>query len=322
MTRRPAVGLVLGLLLCSVTTLGAGPALAAEPTGTLSFTPATGLDSYALTAVSTGTCVDPRGSNLQLRVSGHGFADDTNVTPNLPASVYPIDPALHGYDVPLQDTLRSFAAQQHPPAVLSGRYVFTLICKKPIGSGVFGTYTGSLSFTSPTHYTASQAAATGPTTTPTPHVSAGPTAGASPLSPSATAPGHPNSSASRSSTPAGVSSPGASTSAAGAGITPTQTAHPGVTSPGTPAAVPITTTPSARTAGPAESTSRAAIAAPTSATGSAPPLPVRVISAPTAARHHRVSDASVALLAAASVTAALLLGLFLRRRLSSTEDPR
>jgi hypothetical protein len=134
--------------------MAVGARAGTEPTGSLGFLPASGLDSFSLTAVSSGLCSDPRGTNLQLRVTGRGFPAGINVTPNLKAAVYPVDPTTGGYDVPLQDTLRSFAAQQNPPATLSGRYDFTLICKKPWGKGDYGSYTGSLTFSSPTHYRA------------------------------------------------------------------------------------------------------------------------------------------------------------------------
>ncbi len=140
-----AVALVLGGL-----TVPTSPAVAAS-TGTLSFVPASGLDATPLSVVSSGMCSAPA-TNLQLRVSGPGFASDTNVTPNLGISVYPIDGDTGGYDVPLQDTLRGFAAQQQPPATLTGKYDFTLVCKRPIGRTVYATYTGSVEFSSPAHY--------------------------------------------------------------------------------------------------------------------------------------------------------------------------
>jgi hypothetical protein len=125
-----------------------------EPTGNLGFSPASGDDWTPLAVLSTGTCSDLRGSNLQLTVSGHGMPEPTNVTPNLKASIYPVDPSTGGYDVPLQDSLHNFAAQQSPPAVLSGRYDFTLVCKRPWGRSTFGTYHGALFFSSPTRYRA------------------------------------------------------------------------------------------------------------------------------------------------------------------------
>jgi hypothetical protein len=135
----------------SVPTVAAA-ATAAGATGTLSFLPASGIASSPLTAVSTGVCSDPRGTNLQLEVIGKGFPPGTNVTPNLAAHVYPVDPSTGGYDVPLQDTLQHFAAQMNPPASLSGRYEFTLVCKKPWGKGIYNTYRGALWFSSATNF--------------------------------------------------------------------------------------------------------------------------------------------------------------------------
>ncbi|MDX6203054.1 MAG: hypothetical protein QOJ83_2554 [Frankiales bacterium] len=192
MRRRVSASSAALTLIALVAALGGASLAGAQaradspPVGRLFFSPPTGLDSYALTVVSTGTCTDPRGTNLQLRVSGAGFPDNTNVTPNLSASIYPTDPARHGYDVPLQDTLRDFAAQQHPAAALSGRYDFSLICKKPVGQGIFGTYTGSIWFTSGTHYHAaaveSSAVASQVARPPSPGV----TGGANPATPTPT----------------------------------------------------------------------------------------------------------------------------------------
>ncbi|MDX6245405.1 MAG: hypothetical protein QOE76_3128 [Frankiales bacterium] len=126
----------------------------AQAKGTLAFSPASGLDSMSLTVVSSDICPATPPSNLQLMVTGSGFPADTNVTPNLSASIYPIDPVSGGYDVPLQESLRDFAAQQTPPAKLSGRYQFSLVCRAALGTKVYAAYSGSLWFVSPTHYNA------------------------------------------------------------------------------------------------------------------------------------------------------------------------
>lgn len=155
---------VLGLLA-----VGAAVPAEAQPVGTLTFSPATGLDSMSLTVVSSNVCPAGPASNVQLRVSGAGFPTGTNVTPNLSSSAYPVDPDTGGYDVPLQDSLRDFAAQQSPPATLSGRYDFSLVCRGALGKAVYATYAGALVFSSPTRYSA-VAASTGavapPTSTP------------------------------------------------------------------------------------------------------------------------------------------------------------
>ncbi|BEP13797.1 hypothetical protein acdb102_21080 [Acidothermaceae bacterium B102] len=167
--RAAAGALVLVTVLMGLTVQLPDAIAASGATGSLSFLPASGVASIPLTAVSTGVCSDPRGTNLQLRISGKGFPPGTNVTPNLKADIYPVDPSTGGYDVPLQDTLHDFAAQQNPPAVLSGRYDFTLLCKRPWGVGVYDTYAGALWFSSPTTFhalTSAAAPATPATTVP------------------------------------------------------------------------------------------------------------------------------------------------------------
>ena len=118
----------------------------AVPTGTLSFTPHTGMDVSSITVNTSGPCTDPGASNLQVSVSGPGFpAVGQNVVGNSPLSAYSQD-ANGGFIVPLSDTMRDFANLQTPPATLSGQYVFTLTCRKAISQSSLGDFTGSLWF--------------------------------------------------------------------------------------------------------------------------------------------------------------------------------
>jgi hypothetical protein len=309
----------------AVLSLGGAWAYAAPgdgTTGTLTFQPASGLDSAPLTAVSTGVCSDPRGTNLQLRVSGAGFPPDTNVTPNLKASIYPVDPSTGGYDVPLQDTLQDFAAQQTPAAKLAGRYEFTLVCKKPLGRDVFQSYVGSLVFSSPTHFTAVAAAGTAATTTP----SAATTPPASRTSPKPAKPG------ATSRRPSPSAHPTATVTRVAA--TPTSSPHPTDKPAATPAA--STTTPSivsaSATPRPARSSGGAEVGAVPPTETVSPSVSVSQQALPAASPSVTTTAVAVvtsgrrppgAMLAFSAVVLAvvILLGLVLRRRVSRGASP-
>jgi hypothetical protein len=122
---------------------------------TLVVQPASGMDSTPLSVVSSGVCPSGKGGYLMAKIFGSGFpAQGQNVVPNQPASIYTIDRSAGGYDVPLQDTLQSFAALQSPPARLSGRYTIDLYCQSTFGTTRFQTYSATLVFSSPSHYAA------------------------------------------------------------------------------------------------------------------------------------------------------------------------
>jgi hypothetical protein len=113
--------------------------------GTFTFTPATGVDSNALTLDTSGPC--PGGTNFQIAVFGAGFpAAGYGVTANNSDSILPNN-AAGGYTIGLLDTMHNFAAAQSPPAVLSGDYTFTGTCKNAFGATTFGTFDGVVTFT-------------------------------------------------------------------------------------------------------------------------------------------------------------------------------
>jgi hypothetical protein len=290
--------------------------------GGLSFDPPAGLDSYSLSVVSTGVCTDPRGTNLQLRVSGAGFPDDTNVTPNLRAAVYPIDSRTGGYDVSLQDTMRAFASRQSPPATLSGRYVFTLVCRSPFGQADYGSYSGSLMFATPTHYRALTAAST--TTPPAAHVTRAPrpSVSASRATPSVATP--------NAATPKTLPSTSIAPSPEGVSATSLPT------SAGAPDRAPGSTSTTALTPGPIDSakprpsaTSTPTVPSPgTTATASsdthaaeAEPSPVAATAAGQRRQGRRQIDVVVVLILATLVVVAAMGLVLRRRRLSPLQGP-
>jgi hypothetical protein len=125
--------------------------------GGLVVSPSAGLDSTPLTVTSTGVCVSPKATHLLGRIFGPGFpAAGQNVVPNQPAAIYTIDRSVGGYEVPLQNTLGAFAAEQSPPAQLVGRYVLELFCQDTFGQTRYATYSVVLDFTSPSRFSASE----------------------------------------------------------------------------------------------------------------------------------------------------------------------
>lgn len=130
--------------------LVAGPlsSAGAASIGTLSVTPANGNDGTVISLTSSAKCTNPAATNLQATITGSGFpAKGQIVVGNSPTSAYQTDGASGGYVVPLSQTLKDFAAQQNPPATLSGKYTFTLTCRKSAGVDTYGDFTGAIWFT-------------------------------------------------------------------------------------------------------------------------------------------------------------------------------
>jgi hypothetical protein len=143
----------------------AAPAAHADSSvlGTLTATPATGADDDGMSFTSSGGC-SGGGAGVQISVTGQGFAAaGTNVTPYQTVDSLPSAPG-GGYIFALVDTMRQ-DAQEAGIAALSGKYVFTMVCKNAFGTATFGSYTGAIWFTTPTTYQSTDPS--GPTVTAT-----------------------------------------------------------------------------------------------------------------------------------------------------------
>jgi hypothetical protein len=140
----------------------AAPAAHADAPGTLTFSAPSGADSDSMSVVTSGPCAG--GTNLIMSVVGAGFpAAGINVDPNSPQSTYS-QTANGGYTVPLTNTMQVFA-QQNGITALNGQYTFTLTCRNAFGATTFGTFVGSIWFTTPTHYQSTPPGVTQTTTT-------------------------------------------------------------------------------------------------------------------------------------------------------------
>jgi hypothetical protein len=158
--------LALGLVSVAVAAMGVVTAGAANAaTGTLTISPATGNDLTSMTLGTPQAC--SAGTNVQASVTGSGFpAAGFNVTPNSSIPSLTTN-ANGGVDIPLQNTMASFAAAQTPPATLAGQYDFTLVCKNAFGAAVFDTFTGSITYDAAKNYTVVGAGATAAATSTT-----------------------------------------------------------------------------------------------------------------------------------------------------------
>jgi hypothetical protein len=142
--RPVAVGIAT---LSTVATMAIGAVSSHAATiGTLTFTPATGVDTSSMTVSTSAPCNDGT-TNFQLVVTGAGFpAAGVNVTPNEPQNILPAN-AAGGFDASLQNTMQSFANAQTPPAVLSGDYVFSGNCRNTFGAAAVDSFVGTVTFT-------------------------------------------------------------------------------------------------------------------------------------------------------------------------------
>lgn len=143
--------LALGLVTLTTTATMTVTAVSshAAPTGSLSFSPATGSDTTAMVVTTSAAC-PASATNLQVIVTGTGFPaapTGINAVGNSPISAYPVDATSGGHVVALSDTFADFAAQQTPPAQLSGQYDFDLFCRGNISKTHLADFTGSIVFT-------------------------------------------------------------------------------------------------------------------------------------------------------------------------------
>ncbi len=208
-----------------VATANAAPVPAQSSMSTLSFSPASGNDQTRMSVTTSGPC--SAGTNLIVRVYGYGFpTQGQNVVGNTAVSTF-VETANGGRVVPLEDTMRSFAAQQATPFLLKGKYTFGLRCIQPLQWDTpLDLFTGAINFTSAGAYSALPASAASvpkgannvPVATTTPKSSSTtPAKSATPSSsPTAAVSSTPASSAAPTTSDAG-SVPGASSGAQAAG---------------------------------------------------------------------------------------------------------
>lgn len=150
----------------------------AAPLGALTFAPPTGSDTTIITATTSGGC-DPASSAADLEVTGPVgsaspvFPPGTVVTATQESNFSTTDPFGVGEAISLHDS-----AAVLNKTLVAGEYDFTVTCQDQFTGQPFGTFTGPVFFTDPTHYT------TGAVQPPSPS----PTASASPSASDTTTP--------------------------------------------------------------------------------------------------------------------------------------
>lgn len=152
-TRLPralAAGAV-ALAAAGLAVVGAATAASAADIGTLSVSPTSGADDTPMSVSTSGAC-PANATTIQVTIRGAGFpAAGFNIVGATSLSNVPTNGA-GGYDIIVSDTLRNYAAQQTPPATLSGDYTITAVCRTALSSASLGDFPGVVRFTSPTSY--------------------------------------------------------------------------------------------------------------------------------------------------------------------------
>ncbi|MFG2821216.1 hypothetical protein ACGFX4_17535 [Kitasatospora sp. NPDC048365] len=163
----PAVAVLgaalLALLTAGTLVLGPAPRAAAAdapPAGTLAFDYPSGHDDDAIDLLTSGPCPHPDADYLTVRIGGHGFpAEGAPITGTTAAAAY--RPAANGgFVVPLANTLRVIA-NRAGAGQLNGAYTITASCRGKVNPTSTQDFTGVLTFTTPTTWTATTVAPEG-----------------------------------------------------------------------------------------------------------------------------------------------------------------
>ncbi|PZS33453.1 MAG: hypothetical protein DLM61_05070 [Pseudonocardiales bacterium] len=147
MNRLSCVAVLLTVALGVLLPVAPVPALADQIGGVIVI-PSSGSDLTAIRVRTSAGCPAKADAYIA-RMKGHGFPPDGEiVTSTISAGM------SHsiGFDVYFAVTMSDFAQLNH--TTLSGRYDITVLCIDSFTTQSYGEFTGSLQFTSPTHYEA------------------------------------------------------------------------------------------------------------------------------------------------------------------------
>jgi hypothetical protein len=142
---------------------GAANADAAPGTlGTLTFTPATGLDTQIITATTSAGC-SPESNSAQMEVTGPVGSATLTFPPRTVITTTESNTfsTTGTFTIPAGLSLKDAADILHT-TIVPGEYDFTVVCQDQDLLTEFGTFTGAVFFSDATHYN------TGSTSTPTP----------------------------------------------------------------------------------------------------------------------------------------------------------
>jgi hypothetical protein len=151
MNRLFRVAGLLSIALGMSILLAQAPALA-DPTGGVIIIPGSGSDLDPIRLRTSAGCPSSADA-FYAKMRGHGLPPDGQViTANTKAG---LSHSL-GFDVYVALIMRDYATDNH--TTLGGRYDITVYCVNRLTLQSYGGFTGSLEFTSPTHYEARGAA--------------------------------------------------------------------------------------------------------------------------------------------------------------------
>jgi hypothetical protein len=147
MNRLSRVAVLLSVAVGLLTSLA--PALAlADPIGGVLVIPGSGSDLDPIRLRTSAGCPS-KATAYYAKMRGHGLPPDGQViTANTRAGMS----YRAGFDVYVALIMRDYATDNH--TTLGGRYDITVYCVNRLTLQSFGEFTGSLKFTSPTHYEA------------------------------------------------------------------------------------------------------------------------------------------------------------------------
>ena len=148
---------VCGLVAAGLFAVSA-PAQAAV-LGSLKITPGSGNLQTVISVATPAQC--DQGSNIKVIISGSGVQSATeNIVGNTAITSYPTN-LDGGFDIEFPSTLADYGTTQSPALTsFSGRYDISVICKNSFGATTYGTFTGSLYFSSGTAWTSTKPATT------------------------------------------------------------------------------------------------------------------------------------------------------------------
>ncbi|MEI6694204.1 MAG: Ig-like domain-containing protein, partial [Actinomycetes bacterium] len=148
---------VCGLVAAGLFAVSA-PAQAAV-LGSLKIAPGSGNLQTVISVSTPGQC--DQGSNIKVIISGAGVQSATeNIVGNTAITSYPTN-LDGGFDIEFPSTLADYGTTQSPALTsFSGRYDISVICKNSFGATTYGTFTGSLYFSSGTAWTSTKPATT------------------------------------------------------------------------------------------------------------------------------------------------------------------
>ena len=138
--------------------------------GTLTFAPTTGLDTQIITATTSQGC-DSQSNAADLEVTGPIGAATPTFPPRtvITSTESNTFSTTSSFQIPEGTSLKDAASVLHT-TIQPGEYDFTVVCQDQTFLTEFGTFTGAIFFTDPTHYN------TGATPTPTATPTVTPTA--------------------------------------------------------------------------------------------------------------------------------------------------